>query len=102
MERDRGGILFEQGREPLLDDYTIVADPGFDRERQETPVNVSITAGPAAIGGGKCRDRARANANRFEALSVVPVLQPSAGGLNDRARQLRLANERGRRAPRAA
>ena len=64
MERDRGRTLFEQGREPLLDDYTIVADPGFDRERQDAPVDVSICAGPAAIGGRIIKSRAIVRAAR--------------------------------------
>src|SRR5688500_181567 len=94
MARDGGWTLFEPGRTPLPDDDTIVAESRFDRERQEAPVAVSIDTGPVSIGGGQCFDRARTNADRFQALSVVPVLQPSAGCLDDRARQLGVADER--------
>src|SRR5688500_20380705 len=94
MARDGGWTLFEPGRTPLPDDDTIVAESRFDRERQEAPVAVSIDTGPVSIGGGQCFDRVRTNADRFQALSVVPVLQPSAGCLDDRARQHGGAGER--------
>jgi hypothetical protein len=94
VEGDRGGTLFKQGRNPVLDDNPVVADPGFDRQREKASVRHRIDAGPAAIGALKCGDGTWADAQLFETLSIVPVFQTLPRRLDDCTRQLRLTDQR--------